>query len=431
MTSLYLNPYSIPYSNWYSVLQFGALADGATDDSTSIQSAITRAAGAGGGTVYFPAGTYKIGSTLTIPITANNITLLGYGATLSGAVNGNIIKISDTTTANDYCENICIQGLTISGSGYTDTTYPLQNGIEIDAVLNFCLRDVKVISIPQTGIVGTKSAMSGSTYWNKVSFDNVLVRFCGKQGLLIGSGSAVDDLSLNNCILNHCGEKISSNFADGSSYINAISLFSHGLEVSGNYSISNAGFGYRWGLLIRSANGALISSHYEINGNNQAGSADLLLDTDCDGLAIIGSDHYGNDASAPKYCIQTTSKSNLITNVTFSGGGTHKYDYVIECSNATVTQIGPIADDGGVGVNTALVNPGTNSLVLAAYDENAILGKGQIATNATGGFLYVPTCLGTPTGVPTTKSGYVPVIVDTTNHRWYFYSGGSWRNAGP
>lgn len=54
-----------------------------------------------------------------------------------------------------------------------------------------------------------------------------------------------------------------------------------------------------------------------------------------------------------------------------------------------------------------------------------------IATNATDGFLYVPACAGTPTGTPTSQTGKVPIVVDSTNNKLYFYSGGTWRDAGP
>ena len=62
---------------------------------------------------------------------------------------------------------------------------------------------------------------------------------------------------------------------------------------------------------------------------------------------------------------------------------------------------------------------------------NIICGTAAIATNATNGFLYVPGCAGTPTGTPTTYTGRVPIVVDTTNNKLYFYSGGQWRDAGP
>lgn len=62
---------------------------------------------------------------------------------------------------------------------------------------------------------------------------------------------------------------------------------------------------------------------------------------------------------------------------------------------------------------------------------NVIVNTAAVATNATNGFLYVPSCAGTPTGTPTTYTGRVPIVVDTTNNKLYFYSGGQWRDAGP
>lgn len=60
-----------------------------------------------------------------------------------------------------------------------------------------------------------------------------------------------------------------------------------------------------------------------------------------------------------------------------------------------------------------------------------VVGTAALATNATDGFLYVPTCAGTPTGTPTAQTGTAPIVVDTTNNKLYFYSGAAWRDAGP
>jgi hypothetical protein len=65
-------------------------------------------------------------------------------------------------------------------------------------------------------------------------------------------------------------------------------------------------------------------------------------------------------------------------------------------------------------------------------DGNIVAGgSSALATNATNGFLYVPTCAGTPTGTPTAITGMAPIVVNTTNNKLYFYSGGAWRDAGP
>lgn len=85
----------------------------------------------------------------------------------------------------------------------------------------------------------------------------------------------------------------------------------------------------------------------------------------------------------------------------------------------------------GTQVNVEMVF-GTNDLRRASIDGagNVIIGSAALTTTATDGFLYVPSCAGTPTGVPTAVTGRVPIVVDTTNHKLYFYDG-SWRDAGP
>ncbi len=61
--------------NVYNVSDFGATGNGTTDDKTAIQNTINAAQNAGGGEVFFPAGTYLISDTLTI--SADNIVLRG------------------------------------------------------------------------------------------------------------------------------------------------------------------------------------------------------------------------------------------------------------------------------------------------------------------------------------------------------------------
>jgi hypothetical protein len=76
---------------------------------------------------------------------------------------------------------------------------------------------------------------------------------------------------------------------------------------------------------------------------------------------------------------------------------------------------------------------GTNNIERARIPAagGMVVGTAALATNATDGFLYVPTCAGTPTGTPTTQTGTAPIVINTTNNKLYFYSGGAWRDAGP
>ena len=55
---------------------------------------------------------------------------------------------------------------------------------------------------------------------------------------------------------------------------------------------------------------------------------------------------------------------------------------------------------------------------------SVVIGSGALSTSATDGFPYIPTSAGTPTGVPTSNTGRVPVVYDTTNHQFWIYDGG-------
>jgi hypothetical protein len=75
---------------------------------------------------------------------------------------------------------------------------------------------------------------------------------------------------------------------------------------------------------------------------------------------------------------------------------------------------------------------GTNSRATITSTGDIVLGKrSALATTATAELLYVPSCAGTPTGVPAGYTGMVPLVVDSTNNKLYFYSNGAWRDAGP
>jgi hypothetical protein len=74
---------------------------------------------------------------------------------------------------------------------------------------------------------------------------------------------------------------------------------------------------------------------------------------------------------------------------------------------------------------------GTERMRITSTGNVVAGGSVALATTATDGFLYVPTCAGTPTGTPTAITGMAPIVVNTTNNKLYFYSGGAWRDAGP
>jgi len=63
----------------FPVTDYGALGDGANDDTAAVNLAIVAAIAAGGGTVFFPRGVYKCTSTISLPVTAT-LALVGEAA---------------------------------------------------------------------------------------------------------------------------------------------------------------------------------------------------------------------------------------------------------------------------------------------------------------------------------------------------------------
>lgn len=97
------------------------------------------------------------------------------------------------------------------------------------------------------------------------------------------------------------------------------------------------------------------------------------------------------------------------------------------CYNITTNKHWSMGNKSGSSDSWCLaagVGLGSNVALTVDQNLNVAIGSGALATNATNGFLYIPTCAGTPTGVPTTITGRVPVIFDTTNHKLYVYDGG-------
>lgn len=69
----------------------------------------------------------------------------------------------------------------------------------------------------------------------------------------------------------------------------------------------------------------------------------------------------------------------------------------------------------------------SNNATRATFDKagNIRLGTAALATTATNGYVTIPTCAGTPTGVPANvPAGMAALIFDTTGNKFWVYDGG-------
>jgi hypothetical protein len=119
-----------------NVKSFGAKGDGSSDDLVAIQSAIDYVKSQGGGTVYFPSGTYNISWTLVIDF--HYINLKGNGIKtkiVSTNTNGaDCINIANGTTITPFFTTI--SDLWIQGNGVNG------HGIKVAYAYNVTIRDV-------------------------------------------------------------------------------------------------------------------------------------------------------------------------------------------------------------------------------------------------------------------------------------------------
>lgn len=86
-----------------------------------------------------------------------------------------------------------------------------------------------------------------------------------------------------------------------------------------------------------------------------------------------------------------------------------------------------IFQTGGTGAGSSAQNAFVTALTLKGATQSVVLNTAAVATNATDGFLYIASGAGTPTGVPTTFTGRVPIYIDTTNSQLWLFLGGAWK----
>ena len=99
-----------------SVKDFGAVGDGVTDDTAAIQAAVNAVRAAGGGTIYFPTGTYLVSTTIDLyQGTAVNLVVRGAGRTAT------TIRTSADIVVFNHAESCVFEDFSVTQAGTAKT----------------------------------------------------------------------------------------------------------------------------------------------------------------------------------------------------------------------------------------------------------------------------------------------------------------------
>ena len=406
-----------------SVKWFGAKGD-AVDDSVAIRAAIE----AGAGMVTFPSGVYRIKSTMVIGAACQ---LLGLGAGPGG----------NTTVGNND---------------------------EHGAILEWAPPQATDSMFLVTGVSGNVVAGVGTTFENLL-FRQAAGNGTGAQGnaIRIGNASTTDIFKPSWTRIRNCTFEVGAGkddwtyciYLDGSgtsgpqhgsgirdTWIENIRCVS-GTNATGSIYAATVGNLYILNSLMNLANGNItvtgpdadrFSAGIHLTNVN---INTLALDQVQQVIAVGGLWDTVTTTANTNHCdlrpgyLSNSPNFNAINSSLYVGVlatlGRTIWDAPGGAELRSQSFIWRAGVQGTLGTvdneDLAVLTNNIRRLVIRSTGSVDLAPGGALATNATDGFTYIPTSAGAPTGVPSTQSGSVPMVYDTTHNSFYIYNDGAWK----
>jgi hypothetical protein len=191
--------YSMIKGQYVNALDYGADSTGATDCAAAVQAAVTAAAGR---PVYFPAGTYRIGTTINCDPVAYDASRFGAPAKIIGdgqlktyfdnRVNGPLFSMVTTSIIGDFKGSLGgrFEGFTIKRGATTTNGV----GIYMTAAYQPTIRNVNIIGMSSHGvqIPCLLGDVDGS---NNVLLEHVRIENCAGWGIKAEGGAGFNETS--------------------------------------------------------------------------------------------------------------------------------------------------------------------------------------------------------------------------------------------
>lgn len=376
-----------------SVKSFGAVGDGVTDDTVAIQAAVDSVRSHGGGTVFFPAGTYAISAALNITSGTEWYNKDGFWLVGEGA-GSRIMRSSPTAThtlisfigpaghsdataqTGGYLQNVGMRDLIIGSSDPSNSPQGASPAVTLSKTVQFAIEDCVIEQ------AGGSAIDFSDAYIGRISGNVIRLSTDG----LVFHGTANAVRICDNRIQNVSGTAVS--FADPDDSPAGYDARAVTIYIAGNDIEGNGKYAILLGDLVVFEAITIIGNHFESNWSAKYAQGDgpFIFKTPgggafCRGISVIGNRFLNFTRSEQAVVFAKGTNISVISNsfVAKGGGPTARDNGYVMGSKvshwfAGPTDAGSLETDGEVRVHDAgagivLTSPdGASHRVLVADD---------------------------------------------------------------